>query len=98
MRVRAPASRFTLDRLVRIAEVLGWYFAHDSDYRVVAHTVDGAYLTESTFQGVPVVPFEELPRAFPPEDHMMFVALSYAKMNAIRAAKYAAVWSNFCTV
>jgi sugar O-acyltransferase (sialic acid O-acetyltransferase NeuD family) len=74
----------------QIAEVLGWYFVHDSDYKVVAHTVDGGYLTESTFQGVPVVPFEELPRAFPPEDHMMFVALSYAKMNAIRAAKYAA--------
>jgi sugar O-acyltransferase (sialic acid O-acetyltransferase NeuD family) len=74
----------------QIAEVLGWYFTHDSDYRVVAYTVDAEYLSESTFQGAPVVAFEEVSQAFPPERHSMFVALSYAKMNDIRAAKYAA--------
>jgi sugar O-acyltransferase (sialic acid O-acetyltransferase NeuD family) len=74
----------------QIAEVLAWYFVHDSDYEVVAYTVDAAYLGETRFQGAPVVPFEELPQAFPPEDHTLFVALSYAKMNDIRAAKYAA--------
>jgi len=74
----------------QIAEVLGWYFTHDSDYQVVAYTVDADYLAESSFQGSPVVAFEEVSRAFPPDDHAMFVALSYAKMNRIRAAKYAA--------
>src|SRR5207247_3457831 len=36
------------------------------------------------------VAFEEVAREFPPDSHAMFVALSYAKMNSIRAAKYAA--------
>jgi sugar O-acyltransferase (sialic acid O-acetyltransferase NeuD family) len=74
----------------QIAEVLGWYFTHDSEYQVVAYTVDADYLAESSFQGSPVVAFEEVSRAFPPDDHAMFIALSYAKMNRIRAAKYAA--------
>jgi len=74
----------------QIAEVLGWYFAHESDHQIVAYTVDAQYLTESHFQGAPVVPFEEVSRAFPPQDHAMFVAMSYAKMNDVRAAKYAA--------
>jgi sugar O-acyltransferase (sialic acid O-acetyltransferase NeuD family) len=74
----------------QIAEVLGWYFANDSDYRIVAYTVDAEYLAEGTFQGLPVVAFEEVARAYPPEEHAMFVAVSYAKMNTIRAAKYRA--------
>jgi sugar O-acyltransferase (sialic acid O-acetyltransferase NeuD family) len=88
--VGALSGKLVIFGTRQIAEVIGWYFAHDSDYRVVAHTVDAAYLTDSSFQGVPVVPFEEVAREFPPEDHLMFVALSYAKMNDIRAAKYAA--------
>jgi len=74
----------------QIAEVIGWYFTHDSDHQVVAYTVDAEYLAESTFHGAPVVPFEEVSQVFPPEDHSMFVALSYAKMNDVRAAKYTA--------
>jgi sugar O-acyltransferase (sialic acid O-acetyltransferase NeuD family) len=74
----------------QIAEVLGWYFTHDSDYQVVAYTADAEYVAESSFQGSPVVAFEEVSRAFPPGEHTMFIALSYAKMNRIRAAKYAA--------
>jgi sugar O-acyltransferase (sialic acid O-acetyltransferase NeuD family) len=74
----------------QIAEVLGWYFAHDSDYEIVAYTVDAEFLAEGQFQGRPVVAFEEVAREFPPDSHAMFVALSYAKMNSIRAAKYAA--------
>jgi sugar O-acyltransferase (sialic acid O-acetyltransferase NeuD family) len=73
----------------QIAEVLAWYIEHESERRIAAFTVDGAYLTDSSFQGRPVVPFEEVMRYCPPETHDMFVALSYAKMNAIRAEKFA---------
>ena len=74
----------------QIAEVLGWYFAHDSDYEIVAYTVDAEFLPGGEFQGRPVVAFAEVAREFPPHEHAMFIALSYAKMNSIRAAKYAA--------
>lgn len=74
----------------QIAEVLAWYIERESDYRIAAFTVDGAYLTDTTFQGRPVVAFEEVAQRFAPDEHEMFVALSYAKMNRIRAEKFAA--------
>mgnify|MGYP001627502477 FL=1 len=74
----------------QIAEVLAWYIERESDYRIEAFTVDGEYLTDATFQGRPVVAFEEVAQRFGPDEHEMFVALSYAKMNRIRAEKFAA--------
>lgn len=71
----------------QIAEVLAWYIERESDRRITAFTVDGAYLQEPTFQGRPVVPFEEVASLYPPDAYEMFVAVSYAKMNRIRAEK-----------
>ena len=73
-----------------IARLAHHYFSTDSPHRVVAFTVDAAYKTADQFQGLPVVPFDEVRAAFPPAAHHMFVAMSYAKMNQVRAAKYAA--------
>ena len=44
----------------QIAEVCAFYFDHDSDYEVVAFTVDGEFLEAGTFAGRPVVSFEEI--------------------------------------
>ena len=75
----------------QIAEVCGFYFEHDSDYQVVAYTVDGAFLTAEQFQGRPVVASEELRKQFSPADHDVFVAIGYGKMNGLRASKFAAI-------
>jgi len=72
----------------QIAEVCGYYFEHDSDYRVVAYTVDGAFLDSNQFRGRPVVPFEDVANSFAPAEHDMFVAIGYGKMNRLRAAKF----------
>ena len=71
-----------------IARLAHFYFSTDSDYTVVAFTVDPAYLSSETFLDLPVVPFDQVAARFPPSDYQMFVALSYAKMNQVRAAKY----------
>jgi len=72
-----------------IARLAHFYFSTDSDHEVVGFTVDGEYRTDPEFQGLPLVAVEELPQRFPPSGFKMFVALSYAKMNRIRADKYA---------
>ena len=74
----------------QIAEVCSFYFDHDSDYRVVAFTADGAFLEMSEFRGRPVVPFEEVATRFPPDRHDMFIAIGYGKMNQLRSNKFAA--------
>ncbi|MCX8134269.1 MAG: acetyltransferase [Roseococcus sp.] len=74
-----------------IAELAHVYFTQDSPRRVVAFTVDAAYRQAETVMGLPLVPFEELPARFPPDRHDAFVALSYAKVNRLRAEKCAAL-------
>ena len=67
-----------------------FYFKHDSDYHVSAFCVDQDYLENDQFCGLPVIPFEEIDKHYPPSNHQMFVALSYSKVNALRAEKYQA--------
>ena len=73
-----------------IARLAHHYFSTDSPHRVVAFTVDAAYKAADEFQGLPVVPFDEVMATYPPASHRMFVAMSYARMNQVRAAKYGA--------
>lgn len=73
-----------------IAQLAHYYFSTDSNYEVVAFTVDAAYVTESEFCGLPVVPFDELLSSYSPEKHELFIALSYSKLNQVRKEKYLA--------
>jgi len=73
-----------------IAQLAHFYFSTDSEYEVVAFTVDAAYRTETTFFGLPVIAFEEISKHYAPEQYELFVALSYSKLNAVRKEKYLA--------
>jgi sugar O-acyltransferase (sialic acid O-acetyltransferase NeuD family) len=72
-----------------IAEVAHFYFTRDAGRKVAAFTVDAAFLKEPTFCGLPVVAAQSVEQAFGPQTHDFFVALSYAKINALRAQKCA---------
>lgn len=71
-----------------IASIANYYFSIDSEHEVVAFTVNKDYMTNSEFEGKPVVAFEEIEREFPSTQYKMFIALSYSKLNKIRAQKY----------
>jgi sugar O-acyltransferase (sialic acid O-acetyltransferase NeuD family) len=71
-----------------IAKLAHYYFTNDSPYQVAAFTVDRPYVSAPSFQGLPLVPFEEIKEQFPPTQFRMFIGLSYTKMNKIRAEKY----------
>ena len=73
-----------------IARLADRYFARDSDYRVVAFAVDAAYRTADSFLGRPLVDFETIETRYPPDAVHLFVAVSYARMNRVRADKYIA--------
>jgi sugar O-acyltransferase (sialic acid O-acetyltransferase NeuD family) len=65
-----------------------FYFTHDSPYEVAAFTVDREYIEEKTRFGLPVVPFEDIETIYPPIEYKMFIALSFKKVNRVRAEKY----------
>jgi sugar O-acyltransferase (sialic acid O-acetyltransferase NeuD family) len=70
------------------AELAHFYFTHDSEHEVAGFTVDREYLDETQFQGLPVVPFEDIEQHFPPAGFKLFIPLSFKKMNHLRAEKY----------
>jgi len=71
-----------------IARLANFYFKRDSPHEVVAFTVDPEYRGGDSFEGLPLVDATEVVTRYPPETHEMFVAISYAKMNQVRASKY----------
>lgn len=73
-----------------IAALAHYYFSTDSDYEVVAFTVDATHIKESNFCGLPVVPFENVTQHYPPEGNEFFAALSYSRLNAVRKEKFLA--------
>lgn len=71
-----------------IAELAYFYFTNDSEYEVAGFTVDRDYLQKDTFLNLPNIPFDKTLEIFPPDDYMVFVAMSYAKVNEHRRQKY----------
>ncbi len=71
-----------------IARLAYHYFTHDSPHEVVAFAVDNEYRDGDSFLGLPLLDFDRVAEWYPPKTHGMFVALSYASMNRIRARKY----------
>jgi len=73
-----------------LAQLAHYYFTNDTEYDVAAFTLDAAYIQEPECCGLPVVPFEEVTRHYPPERYELFICLSYAKLNQVRKKKYLA--------
>ena len=70
-----------------LATISHYYFTHDSPYSVVGFAVDAAYLRDPFHLGLPVVPFEDVERHFPPDAYDMFVAAGIRELNQFRARK-----------
>jgi len=71
-----------------IAELARFYFDLDSPYQVVAFVVDDEFYSETTFQGLDVVPWSDALKKYPPSDYSMHVALSYRGLNSLRENKF----------
>lgn len=71
-----------------IAELAYYYFSHDTEYQVVAFTVDDDYVIGEQFLNLPVVPFSQIAKRYPPLQYEMHVALSYSRLNQLRQEKY----------
>jgi sugar O-acyltransferase (sialic acid O-acetyltransferase NeuD family) len=71
-----------------IAQLAWFYFTHDSDREVAAFTVDREYAESPQFNGLPLVPFDEIRSRYSPDEYDMFIAVSYAKRNSVREKKF----------
>ena len=72
------------------ARLAAYVLQHDSPYRPVAFTVHERFVKEAEFAGLPVRRFEDLERAFPPEQVAMIAPLGWTRMGAFRQEVVAA--------
>jgi sugar O-acyltransferase (sialic acid O-acetyltransferase NeuD family) len=72
----------------QMAEIVHTYFIHDSDYDVVAFTVDKEVVGSGEFRNLPVVAFEDVHKNYPPDDHLMFILIGAKDCNRLRESKY----------
>ena len=71
-----------------LASLAHQFLTYDSPYEVSAFTVDRDYMHTSEFFGLPVVPYEDIQKIYPPQDYKLFVFASFRRMNSFRAEKY----------
>lgn len=68
---------------------LAWYcLTHDSPFTVAGFTVDGDYLEDSKFEGLPLVSFETLEQFWPPDACRLLIPMGYQQINGVRRARY----------
>src|SRR5260370_42034049 len=70
------------------AELAYEYFTHDSPHDVVAFCVERHYAKKDKLCGLPVIHFEEMNNAYPPDKYKAFVAISYRQLNRVRRRLY----------
>jgi len=70
------------------ARLAKFFFTTDSDYEVVAFSVDRQYINHNEFEGLPVIAFEEIESKYPASEFEAFVAVGYTNMNKIREKLY----------
>ena len=71
-----------------IAEEVYNYLSIDSDYDVVAFTIDKKFIKKKSFMGKPVVAFENVKKKYPSKSFKMFIAIGYTNFNQLRFKKY----------
>ena len=59
-----------------------------SDYAIEGFTVDRDYLECDRLLQLPVIPFDIVETAFPPDKHKMLIAVGYVQNNKIRKDRY----------
>ncbi len=85
---RTGPRRLVIVGAGEFAEIAYEYFTHDSPYEVVGFSAERKFVKQTEFMGLPVVPFEELNAYFPPDEHATFVAVTYTRLNRVRARLY----------
>lgn len=82
-------SKVVIFGIQDFASLAHFYLNEDSPHEVAAFTVTKEYLpAEANFEGLPVVPFEDLEKLYPPKEFAFFAPMSHRKMNKLREVIY----------
>lgn len=71
-----------------VAEVMHYLLERDGRHRVVAFTVDRPLIRDDTFRNLPLVPWDEVARRYPPGEYRLMIATGYVRVNRLRAERF----------
>jgi sugar O-acyltransferase (sialic acid O-acetyltransferase NeuD family) len=83
----ANPSRVVIFGVGQIADVARVY-VEQAGHRVVAFTIDEAFITSDTHDGLPVLNWSALEAVAPPDAVHLFCPISYRQVNKLRKTKY----------
>lgn len=66
------------------ARIARYYLENDSAHRVVAHSLSASLLDAKEYLGLPLVAFEDLSRAYPPDEYLLLIGIAYSRLNRNR--------------
>lgn len=66
------------------ARLMKYYIENDYEKKIYAVTVEKEYINEAEFEGLPVVPFENIQDFYSPDKFEILVCVGYSKMNTVR--------------
>jgi len=69
----------------KFPEIIYMYLTRESNHDIVAFTIHKEYIKEKEFLGLPIIPFDDIEKTYPPEKFTIFVAIGYSDMNEKRA-------------
>jgi sugar O-acyltransferase (sialic acid O-acetyltransferase NeuD family) len=71
-----------------VSKCVYFYLTNDSEHKIAGFTSDRNGIKNNTFQGLPVIPFDEVQIIFPPDQFDMFIAIGYQGLNSVRTKKF----------
>jgi sugar O-acyltransferase (sialic acid O-acetyltransferase NeuD family) len=92
--VAIAEEKFTMAKIVIFgtldtASLAHFYLKHDSEHDVVAFTVHQQYMPDvENFEGLPIIPFEQLSTFYPPSTYSFFAPMTGRQMSKTRAGIY----------
>lgn len=82
-------SKVVIFGIQDFASLAHYYLKEDSPHEVMAFTVTKEYMPpDAMFEGLPVLPFDEIEETYPPTDFALFAPMSHRKMNQLRESIY----------
>ncbi len=63
------------------ARIVHQNIVEEGGLEIAAFTADKDFMEDNTFRGLPLVPFEEVVKIFPPEEFSMLVVVAFSRMR-----------------
>lgn len=81
-------ERLIIFGTTNFSNMMRYYFERFTDKKVAAFTVNRHYIDSGSFNGLPVVPFEDIQSLYPARDYGVYLGIGYKKMNTVRENVY----------